>query len=597
MGLIYYSVSIIMSYKKFLTGLMVAALMPLTASAVPACPWLIKVTQPDGTEVEVRKIGDEFGHYMVTADNYPVVKEGEKLCYAVPSDGVLVSSGVVAHSASDRTADEVALLRTIDSKSAISDHVAKMGPKWAERRSAMAGAMNFRAPMTVSDGAVRRIPSNMKVTNFPSSGKQKAIVILVEYTDVKFHVDNPQDYFSRMLNEEGFSSNGGTGSARDYFLDSSTGQFDCQFDVYGPITLAHNMAYYGRNDYWGQDQRPEEMVLEACDQLDATVDFSEYDRNGDGVVDNVFIYYAGEGEATSYDEDTVWPHAYYIADKHVYDGVRLYDYGCTNEWVNGAVDGVGTFIHEFSHVIGLPDLYETTDYPMAFTPGNYSVLDYGPYLNEGRTPPSYSSFERLTMGWISPIEITGPCSVTLENLNDSNRACIVTTPNENEFFLFENRQLTGQDRFLPGHGMLVWHIDYDAEKWQYNTVNNTYAHQNVDLIEANNTVLSTQLTGIPFPGSSARRSFTASTSPYFKTWNGKDLGLPLTEIDEKNGVITFDVAGGGEQLSGIAGIETDGVDGTGAVYYNLQGVRVSEPLAPGIYVRRCGGKTEKMLVK
>lgn len=589
-----------MKYRSKLSAALVAASIlmsvPATLHAVKAYPGLLKVVQPDGSEMTVKKIGDEFGHYTVTADGYPLVRENGCYYYATAdATGRLTSTGVMARAEALRSAADVEALSAIDRNAVVDAHVRALTPRASQRRLVRDRAMSVTAPSATSP---RRVPSNMLTTDFPSKGKQKAIVILVEYTDVKFRVADPLDYYTRMLNQTGFSDDGATGSANEYFLGASSGQFDCSFDVYGPVTLAHNMAYYGKNDYWGEDSHPEEMVIEACQQLDATVDFSQYDRNGDGKIDNVFVYYAGEGEATCNDENTVWPHASVVSGNHRFDGCLLNDYGCTNEWVAqyGRADGVGTFVHEFSHVIGLPDLYDTEYSYYTFTPNSFSLLDNGSYLNEGRTPPTYSSFERLSMGWISPLEITGPSSVRLENLGDSNMACIVSTGDPNEFFLFENRQNTGQDRYLKGRGMLVWHIDYDKVKWDNNTVNNTAGHQNVDIVEANNTQYEVLSAGIPFPGSGNKTSFTFSTSPSFKTWNGDDLGLPLTNIASDNGVITFDVAGGGPQLSGITEIPVAGDDAP-VLYYNLQGVAVASPVAPGVYIRRQGASVTKVMIR
>ena len=156
------------------------------------------------------------------------------------------------------------------------------------------------------------------------------------------------------------------------------------------------MSYYGENDYRGDDSNPQKMAIEACQQLDATVDFSEYDRDNDGYIDNVYIFYAGRGEASGGSSSTVWPHSWEVSavesQTYYFDNVILNRYACGNEWEGDKPDGVGTFIHEFSHVLGLPDLYSTS-YSSAFTPGSWSAMDYGPYNNNGCTPPLYSVFE------------------------------------------------------------------------------------------------------------------------------------------------------------------------------------------------------------
>ncbi|MDE6402664.1 MAG: M6 family metalloprotease domain-containing protein, partial [Muribaculaceae bacterium] len=326
-------------------------------------------------------------------------------------------------------------------------------------------------------------------SNFPRTGKIRSLVILVQYKDTKFTLSDPYSYFNNMLNQEGFSEYNGTGSARDYFLFNSNNQFDPDFDVFGPYTLKNNRSYYGGNDSDGYDKLPEEMVVEACKGLASQINFADYDLDNDGYVDNVFVIYAGEGEASGGPENSVWPHAWELSSAgkaFKLNGKTIDSYGCTNEWVDNRPDGVGTFVHEFSHVMGLPDLY-ATDYSSAVTPGEWSVLDYGPYNNDGCTPPNYSIFERNAMGWCEPTVLDGPDSVTLRDITLTNEGCIIPTTKTNEFFLLENRQQTGWDTYLPGHGMLIWHVDFNQQVWDNNSVNNTASHMYVELEKADGT--------------------------------------------------------------------------------------------------------------
>ena len=140
------------------------------------------------------------------------------------------------------------------------------------------------------------------------------------------------------------------------------------------------------------------MVIEACRQLNPEIDFSQYDLDNDQYIDNVFIFYAGQGEASGGSSDCVWPHSWEVeiaemGSQHIFDNVHLNRYACSNEWELSALGygyrpvGIGTFIHEFSHVMGLPDLDSTQYVEDTFTPGAWSVMDYGPYNNYGCTPP------------------------------------------------------------------------------------------------------------------------------------------------------------------------------------------------------------------
>lgn len=517
-----------------------------TAYAIPAKQTPVTVTQADGEQLTLRIVGDEYDHQYFTTDGYLLVNCDDIYYYAeLDADGNPVSTGIRATNPNRRTQKAITLLNNIN-KDSVNYRLNQRLKKLPRRK----------APIAKGPGQTGR-------SAFPSKGKQKAIIILVEYSDIKFHSQegyDAHDYFTRMMSETNFSSFGGTGSAKDFFIDSSLGQFEPEFDVYGPVTLTKNRAYYGGDGLMGKDLNAYRMAIEACEQLDGTVDFSEYDRDSDGYIDNVFIFYAGEGQHMGASADSVWPHAYSISDKdstpYIFDGVRLNRYGCTCEWVSGRPDGVGTFVHEFSHVMGLPDLYTTNYNTAAFTPGSWSTLDAGPYNNNGCTPPLYSTFERYALDWITPVEINGSVSATLPALGN-NLAAIIRTPDENEFFLLENRQLTGWDAYLPGHGMLIWHVDYEKSIWFTNGVNNDENHQYVDLEEADNLKTAGSRAGDAFPGTAGITSFTDDTNPSMRAWDNSRLNIPITDIDENNGLITFKALGGSDPLAAPLALSPD----------------------------------------
>ena len=535
------------SVKKYiLAGSLLAA--AAVANAVPAKAVWRTVTQPDGSEITVRTFGDERFHYTMTQDNRLVTPgdDGAFRFASVDAKGAIVPTEFMAVPEASLSAEARGFLSTVSTSDLI------------ERASmARSGRDMFKSPS--------RVPQNMLTSSFPSLGEQPVLVVLVEYQDVKFKVADPQDYYHRMLNEEGFSDDNGTGSARDYFIESSNNKFRPRFDVYRPITLANNMAYYGGNDYYGSDLRPEEMAIEACQALDPEVDFSQYDCDGDGLIDNVFVIYAGYGEADGGAASTVWPHAFWIfngSGKRVYlDGKLLDHYACSNELnISNTPGGIGTTVHEFSHVMGLPDLY-TTNGDTYHTPLEWSVLDQGCYLNDGRTPPAYSAFERLSLGWIDPIEISEASEVMVPDLA-TNVAFIVNTDDNNEFFLFENRQKNGWDQFLPYHGMLIWRIAYNKNYWNNNAVNNAKA-QRVDVLEAGGERTSF---GVPFaassdpwPGALRKNRFTSSTSPAFAKLDGTPIAHTLTDIAENNAIVTFKFDNGTTRIAAPSGVKATDV--------------------------------------
>lgn len=545
-----------MKKQIFRIGLLVmASFCGMQLFGKPARQGIMTVTTADGGELRVRLAGDEYFHQYFTEDGYPLIEKDGHFYYCdFDADGQVVDSYIRAGEVSARDNAARSFLADVD-RTTLEPRIQKRALSAALRAAHGSGTV-VKSPALDADGndgpPFDRGYGLFPDLRFPAYGNQKAIVILVEFQDEKFHSDgyavDAKDYFMRMLNEDGFSDLGATGSAAQFFRENSGDTFRPEFDVFGPVSLANNMAYYGGNDWTGGDKRAADMIKEACEQLDDMVDFRDYDRNNDGVIDNVFVFFAGRGEASGGGPDTVWPHSWnmdYAGYPNLYfDGVRLYTYGCSNEWEKGRPDGVGTFVHEFSHVMGLPDLYATS-YTSSFTPGAWSAMDYGPYNNNGMTPPNYGAFERYALGWIKPNEIEGPLSATLHPVSD-NVCGVIRTAKDTEFFLVENRQQEGWDAFIPGHGMLIWHVDYNDQVWVENRVNNSPAHQCVDIEEADGSQTEYSRGGDAFPGTSGITSFTSLTSPAMKTWSGTAVELPITDITEQDGIIAFNVSGGAD---------------------------------------------------
>lgn len=356
-------------------------------------------------------------------------------------------------------------------------------------------------------------------STFPKEGDVRSLVILLNFKDVKFQNSDPNKQFSALLNETGYSANGATGSARDYFMACSGGIFRPTFDVVGPYTLENNQVYYGANKSDGgiNTQRMQNLVKEACElAIRNGVDFTKYDENNDGVVDNIFIYYAGYSEADGGGENTIWPHRSTVVDKPTYGGKQVYDYACTSELKTtqgrmlGQMCGIGTFCHEFSHVLGLPDMYNTTN-SKAYTVGKWDLMASGNYNNESRTPISHSAFERFMLGWLIPEQITQLGDYSLQPLANQ-KAYLLATSTHNlkpddlkpsEFWMIENRQYTGWDvenGDMPGHGLIISHISHNSTRWQNNTYNN-YTPLGYDICEAYYKSPVGSSASDPYPGS------------------------------------------------------------------------------------------------
>lgn len=539
---------------KALRNLLVssAVMCALGAMAVPAKRTAYTFTQPDGTKVTLTHAGDEFNKYFLTDDGKVVVGSVNNGFYFAAVDnatGRLTPSSTLAADVATRTPEQKKYAASM-SQTGIS---AAMEVNASKSRLARRTSNRSLAPSRANGAYDQQGIGLFPGASYPRTGSPKGLIILVQYTDVKFQLgDNANDYFTRLVKQTGFSDYGGTGCAEEYFSFNSNGQFTPDFEVYGPVTLPNKRSYYGANDYWGDDVAPEQMVIDGCKLLDDQINFKDFDTDGDGYVDNVFVFYAGRGEASSDEDESVWPHQWEISSANkslTLDGVKIDRYACSNEWEGTRPDGIGTFVHEFSHVMGLPDLYHTQDSYATYTPGAWSVLDYGPYNNDGCTPPAYSIFERNAMGWadITVLDAT-PASLELEHVMTSNKGYLIPTADTNEFFLLENRQRAGWDKYIPGHGMLIWHVDYDSSIWTGNKVNNTQSHQYVDIEEANgnpNSGSNSAMAGWAFPGASGiYTQFTDDTTPSMRTWAGKKLNMPITNIAEAGGVITFDICGG-----------------------------------------------------
>lgn len=544
--------------KKVILFLAAALGLASAAHAVPAKRAYFTYTQPDGTTVRAMPVGDEYQHYYVTEDGVKLLADTDGvLRYATAeANGNIVLSEMPATDLSLRSDAAKEFIARADGRRLIEVLAVRGDNKRALRTPSSVKKSPAKAAEAPQYGL------GLFTSNYPRKGKVRSLVFLVEYKDVKFRTAEPREYFSRMLNKEGFSEYGGTGSARDYFLAQSHGEFQPDFDVFGPVTLANNMAYYGGNDTNGDDLRPEEMVLEAAAALSSEIDFSQYDLDNDGKVDNIYVIYAGLGEADGGSANTVWPHSYEIPNAPKYNGKQIYGYACSNEISNGVPCGIGTFCHEYSHVLGLPDLYATRSY-LYCTPSLWSVMDQGNYNNDSRTPAAYSAFERNALGWMKPVIVDGPESVTLEPITSSNKAYLIPTAQDNEFFLFENRQREGWDTYLPGHGMLIWHIDFDQIIWDNNVVNDTRSHQYVDIVEANSNPSGYEddMAGYSFPGTSKVTSFTGTTTPAFKDWKKKVIDYPITNIAESaDGIITFDISGGRIELDAPLNFTADATE-------------------------------------
>ena len=368
--------------------------------------------------------------------------------------------------------------------------------------------------------------------------------------------------------------------------------------------------FYGK-DIGSNDQHADSLIIEGCLALEGQVNFSDYDWNGDGEVEQVIAIYAGNGQNDSKSTDqseTIWPHQWEISQyspykPHIQDDITIDSYCVINDEFRGESDGFGTLAHEYSHCFGLPDLYSTGTQHGKDNLGTYEIMHSGYYNNQAWVPVSYSAYEKHFMGWIDYEELTEPATVSnLNSLANGGKAYIIRNDAQsaNEYYLLENRRKEGWDTYIPGEGLLITHYDYSASAWSRNTVNNISSHQRVAIIPANNSNKSTS--GFPYPYTTkaidgtvtiANDCLTDDSKPAASVFNANIsgsnvMGKPITNIRlDEQGLISFDFMGG---TSGIDGIISDS-DPRDLEYYDAQGRKVSTP-SHGIYIIR-NKKTNK----
>lgn len=548
--------------------------------AVQAVTTPILKTLPDGTQIEVVLHGDEKFHYETLTDGTMVAQKSDGFYYYATAnmDGIEAMPYRVGAALPSNV--------RMQSKQALGSVLSELQKKSEER---------WNQPM-------------QKASRMEASMGEHGLVILVNFKDVEMKYD--RQVYDDMLNKEGFTDYAHKGSARDYFVASSYGQFTPQFDVLGPYTLSQKQSYYGANGYSG-DLRVPDMIVEACQLASADGhDLSKYDENNDGKIDNVYVFYAGEGEATGGDSNTIWPHrwivmpGYNFSGNNVVNGVEIYDYATSNEIytalesvVETDFSGVGTFIHEFSHVLGLPDLY-VTNYGGHQDPDIYDVMSAGNYLYAGRVPMGYSAYERMFAGWLTPKQIfpsRDGDKMTLQPIEEGEVLLLTEegqehnldgrNPSPATFYLIENRSGEGWDAYANysasgrhytvrgDKGLLITRVKYDAGRWENNEVNNY--RNDMGVMYKYNTA---QSNFYPmFPGKRAQTSLIFGEKDNYKIYD--------IVRDEETGAVSFSISdefgeNGNSSVKGLTEQDFYAIGGTGALEVFGDGATAVEVYTP-----------------
>lgn len=576
-----------MKHKILLS--IIAVFISVSALSGPARRGVVHLVQPDGSAFSARIIGDEFMKTVMTLDGGSVIQDTEGWwCYArYDAEGMKYSSG---HHVGAEVPAEVRAMSRMVPYSMLKANAAKrrmMVPD--DREPIMKRVARAKGMMTKSD-------DNEAIT-------KHGIIILAQFRDLEFTYT--REDFVNMLTKEGYSVNGATGSAKEYFDAQFNGAFEFSFDVSPIVTLPSNMAYYGRNGGDGSDKAPAEMIFDACSLADDDVDFSLYDDDGDGEVDNVFVFFAGGDEAEGAGEDHIWSHAWHLYSgaelELVLDGRTIDRYACTSElsrrYENASeyedvIAGIGTFCHEYFHTFGIPDMYDTDYEESGGTAAGLwystSLMDAGNQNNNGNTPPNLNAVEREYLGITEPLLIEANGGYTLEPIHLNGRYYRLNTDHEDEYYLLECRSEEGWDKYCGGSGMLVYHIDKSdrsagysdsygknttaSERWgTYNEVNARPDHQCADLIEADRRQDSftaaeeeslartaDNIKGIFFPYSETN-SLLPDSRPGLTFWSGAAGEVSITNIRRTDGGTAFNALGfaGSELPPEVASIKTE----------------------------------------
>lgn len=458
--------------------ILISAVLSLCAAMTFAIPakksWKV-VSQSDGTTIKVSQAGDEHLHYYITEDNVPLYKAADnRYCYLTIENGKLYNSGMLAHESAARSAKELQVMNTIHDLAPIARQMA------AKKRSAAKRC-----------GRPDRLPSKDDISVF--KGSKKALVILAAFSDKSFSKgdDAIVKFYDEVLNQEGYSQNGAAGSVHDYFNDMSRREFDLTFDIVGPVKVSKSATYYGGpSPIMGGADHIGEFITEAINKADekCDIDWKKYDWDDDGEVEQVFVLYAGYGQATGGPTGTIWPNAWTLDEAlqnsdgnggFSIDGVFINQYACSNELYldSGTVPmGLGVFCHEFSHCMGLPDMYDT-NYGSTPTMGDWDLLAGGSYNGPqgiGWCPAGWTSYERAYAGWLELTELkAGDIIKGMTSLEDADgKAYVIYNDNhKDEYYLLENHKGMGWDRYTPENGLLIIHVDYDKELFDNNIVN------------------------------------------------------------------------------------------------------------------------------
>ncbi len=491
-----------MKKTTFLT--LVIIFLTVFAFSVPSYPGPIEVSQPDGTTFTIYQIGDEFAHIKLY-NGYPVMKN--------PDTGWWEYISLHENETLNLTGNLVKKDTPPSSKFDIQEYLRKTAkPVEYEKQTLTTGTLKFP-------------------------------VVLINFSDTATSFDL-SDF------EEVF--NGTEYSVKDYYEETSYSKLDIQFEVVGWYNAPESHNYYSSRAY--------ELARKAAIYGDEDLDYSQYDNNHDGNVDSLIIIHQGQGQEFSGDPTDIWSHKSSISYE-TNDGVEVRGYTMQPErldWEeNIYITTIGVICHELGHGLGLPDLYDTDGSSDGI--GDWGLMGHGSwnYHNvPGDSPAHLTGWSKLQLEWVNPSVLDDyHGSLAFDEVELHEDIGIYNNPvrKDIEYFLFENRQKTGYDSALPGHGLLIYHIDEQARQ------SDDY-HRKVHIVEADNDNALDEYKGDrgsdgdPFPGKTKNTYFTSWSTPVSKFYDGSP-GPNLTYITEDQTMIYAELNSTATNI--VAGISAD----------------------------------------
>lgn len=570
--------------KVFLSLFFILATLT-TVNAAKSAGNAVQFPQPDGTIITVRLLGDEHLSWYQAEDGVLLVRGEDGAFYIAQTDfyGSMTSTGILAHDAALRSYEEASAIEKQDRDSFFSANLISLQSKQA------------------AETFLTSIPGYPSKNSYcPHSGTIRVPIILMNYTNLNISQSQEviEEYFngtattpySAATKWQGYSS------VTQYFKDASFGKLNLVFDIYGPYTADNNHDYYGKAN---GDSRSLTLYKEAVQKADGDIDFSQYDSDGNGKVDMVYILYAGTGANLSGNKYDIWPGCWTsgvnISTK---DGKNINVIGGANELLTYAATsptkadlraGVGVTCHEMSHGMGLPDLYNTgTPYVGGREdwsncgPEDWDLMDGGENIYNALWPCQYTAWERDVMGWTDIEELTEPDDITIYPLDDSlgrGKAYRVTNPaNTNEYYIIENYGTKDWNQYITnnyGSGLMLYHLNSSTSGFSM-TPNNVVGKPNITILPADDYIMALYNSGktIEYKGSvvTLPKDYSEFRSKYFvpetkgdpypgsqnvtavaayKNYTGEDMvnKYPITDIKKNtDGSVSFKFMGGKSQV-------------------------------------------------